>query len=119
MRLTDERTGGTLAYVPTAGVVDDGVRRVAGGADLLLFDGTFWSDDELTAAGVDGPTAREMGHLPVGGAGGSLALLPRLDAKPVALVPINKTHPILCRRSAERAQVEAPRMRVGGDAMAL
>ncbi len=117
LRLTDERTGGTLAYVPTAGAVDDAVRRVAGGADLLLFDGTFWSDDELTAAGVDAPTAREMGHLPVGGAGGSLALLPRLEAKRVALVHINNTNPILCRSSAERAQVEAAGIVVGEDAM--
>src|SRR2546425_1623601 len=83
LRLTDERTGGTLAYVPTAGAMDDAVRRVAGEADLLLFDGTFWSDRELGAAagGADTPTAREMGHLPVGGPGGSLELLPGLDAK--------------------------------------
>src|SRR2546422_608092 len=80
LRLTDQGTGGTLAYVPTAGAIDDAVRRVAGGADLLLFDGTFWSDDELRAAGgVDAPTAREMGHLPVGGPGGSLELLPRSE----------------------------------------
>jgi len=117
LRLTDERTGGTLGYVPTAGAIDDAVRRVAGGADLLLFDGTFWSDDELTAAGVDAPTAREMGHLPVGGAGGSLELLPRLDAKRVVLVHINNTNPILCRSSAERARVEAAGIVVGEDAM--
>src|SRR5439155_1332786 len=62
LRLEDERTGGTLAYVPTAGAIDDPVRRVASGADLLLFDGTFWSDDELRAVGGgDAPTAREMG----------------------------------------------------------
>src|SRR5438552_2027476 len=117
MQLADERTGGTLGYVPTAGAIDDAVRRVAGGADLLLFDGTFWSDDELTAAGVDAPTAREMGHLPVGGAGGSLELLPRLDAKRVVLVHINNTNPILCRSSAERARVEAAGIVVGEDAM--
>src|SRR6059036_658212 len=117
LRLTDQRTGGTLAYVPTAGAIDDAVRRVAGGADLLLFDGTFWSDDELTAAGVEAPTAREMGHLPVGGAGGSLELLPRLDAKRVVLVHINNTNPILCRSSAERARVEAAGIVVGEDAM--
>src|SRR5690242_15767192 len=46
LRLEDERTGGTLAYVPTAGAIDDTVRGLASGADLLLFDGTFWSDDE-------------------------------------------------------------------------
>ncbi|HYT05999.1 MAG TPA: MBL fold metallo-hydrolase, partial [Gemmatimonadales bacterium] len=32
LRLTDERTGGTLAYVPTAGALDDAVRRVVEGA---------------------------------------------------------------------------------------
>ena len=117
LRLTDEQTGGTLAYVPTAGAMDDAVRRVAGGADLLFFDGTFWSDDELRAAGVAAPTAREMGHLPVGGPGGSLELLPQLDAKRVVLVHVNNTNPILCRSSAERAGVEAAGIVVGEDAM--
>jgi len=117
LRLTDERTGGTLAYVPTAGAMDDAVRRVAGGADLLFFDGTFWSDGELRAAGVDAPTALEMGHLPIGGPGGSLGLLPHLDAKRVVLVHINNTNPILCRSSAERARVEAAGIVVGEDAM--
>jgi len=118
LRLTDQRTGGTLAYVPTAGAIDDAVRRVAGGADLLLFDGTFWSDDELRAAGgVDAPTAREMGHLPVGGPGGSLELLPRLPVKRTVLVHINNTNPMLCRSSSERAQVEAAGIVVGEDAM--
>src|SRR5882724_175700 len=95
LRLTDEQTGGTLAYVPTAGAMDDAVRHVAGGVDLLLFDGTFWSDDELRAAGVEAPAAREMGHLPIGGPGGSLELLPQLDAKRVVLVNVNTTTPCL------------------------
>jgi pyrroloquinoline quinone biosynthesis protein B len=118
LRLEDERTGGTLAYVPTAGAIDDGVRRVASDADLLLFDGTFWSDDELRAVGGGAaPTAREMGHLPVGAPGGSLELLPRLGAKRTVLVHINNTNPLLRRGSAERAQVEAAGIVVGEDAM--
>jgi pyrroloquinoline quinone biosynthesis protein B len=117
LRLTDERTGGALAYIPTAGAIDDGVRRVAAGADLLLFDGTFWSDDELRAGGVAGPTAREMGHLPVGGTGGSLEHLPRLGAKRTVLVHINNTNPLLCRSSPERALVESAEVMVGDDAM--
>ena len=117
LRLTDERTGATLAYVPTAGAVDDAVRRVATGADLLLFDGTFWSDGELRAAGADAPTAREMGHLPVGGPGGSLELLASLGAKRTVLVHVNNTNPLLRARSPERAQVEAAGIVVGADAM--
>jgi pyrroloquinoline quinone biosynthesis protein B len=117
LRLTDELTGGTLAYVPTAGAVDDAVRRVATGADLLFFDGTFWSDDELRTAGVDAPTAREMGHLPVGGPGGSLELLASLGAKRTVLVHLNNTNPLIRAGSPERARVEAAGIVVGADAM--
>lgn len=117
LRITDERTGAVFAYVPAAGAVDDAVRRVAEDADLLLFDGTFWSDDELRAAGVEAPTAREMGHVPVSGPCGSLELLPRLGAKQTVLVHINNTNPVLRRDSAERALVEAAGIVVGEDAM--
>jgi pyrroloquinoline quinone biosynthesis protein B len=117
LRLTDELTGGTLAYVPTAGAADDAVRRVATGADLLLFDGTFWSDHELRTAGVDAPTAREMGHLPVGGPGGSLELLASLGAKRTVLVHLNNTNPLVRIGSPERAWVEAAGIVVGADAM--
>src|SRR5213078_515007 len=119
LRLTDERTGGTLAYVPAAGAVDDAVRSVAAGAGLLLFDGTFWSDGELRAAGADAPTAREMGHLPVGGPGGSIELLPRLGARRTVLVHINNTNPILSRSSSERAQVEEAGIEVADDGMEI
>jgi len=117
LRIVDERTGSTFAYIPTAGAVDEAVRAVATGADLLCFDGTFWSDGELQAAGAAAPTAREMGHLRIGGPGGSLESLPRLGAKRTVLVHINNTNPILCRTSAERAQVEAAGILVGDDGM--
>ena len=117
LRITDERTGGIFAYVPTAGEADDGLRRIAGGAHLFMFDGTFWSDDELRHAGADAPSAREMGHLPIGGRGGSLELLPSLGAKRTVYVHINNTNPVLSKGSAERAQVEAAGIVVGEDAM--
>ena len=117
LRITDERTGGILAYVPAAGGVDDAVRRVSTGAQMLMFDGTFWSDDELRHAGVDAPSAREMGHLPIGGPAGSLALLPSLGVGRTVYVHINNTNPILRPGSAERAAVEAAGMVVADDAM--
>src|SRR6266581_1057686 len=117
IRLTD-RTGAPLGICCAAGAIDEAVRRVASGADLLLFDGTFWSDGELRAVGGgDVPTAREMGHLPVGEPGGSLELLPRLGAKRTVLVHINNTNPVLCRSSAERQRVEAAGIVVGEDGM--
>jgi pyrroloquinoline quinone biosynthesis protein B len=117
LRLRDERSGRVFAYIPTAGAVDHAVKAVASGADLLCFDGTFWSDEELQAAGVDAPTAREMGHVPLGGRGGSLESLPGLGVKRTVLVHINNTNPILCRTSPERAQVEAAGFIVAEDGM--
>lgn len=117
LRIHDAATGGSVAYVPAAGAVDDDVCALAAGVDLLCFDGTFWSDDELRDAGVSAPGAREMGHVPVGGAGGSLERLARVGAKRTVLVHINNTNPILDLSSPERAQVAAAGVEVGEDGM--
>ena len=117
LRLEDRRTGGTFAYIPTAGAVDGAVRALAAGVDLLCFDGTFWSDDELHVAGIAAPSAHAMGHLPVGGPDGSLIALPPLGAKRTVLVHINNTNPILDDISLERAQVAAAGIEVGEDGM--
>jgi len=117
LRIQDPATGGSFAYVPAAGAVDDDVYALAAGADLLCFDGTFWSDDELHGAGVAAPGAREMGHVPLGGAGGSLERLGRVGAKRTVLVHINNTNPILDPSSPERAQVSAAGVEVGEDGM--
>src|SRR5256885_7121651 len=78
LRLEDERTGGTLAYVPTAGAIDHPGRRGARGAPLLLFDGPFWADDELRA-GRGGapppPPPPRLGAPPEGAPPGTLAQL--------------------------------------------
>jgi pyrroloquinoline quinone biosynthesis protein B len=117
LRLEDPISGGVFAYVPVAAAVDDDVRALAAGADLLCFDGTFWSDNELEQLGVAAPRAREMGHVPIGGTGGSLESLPRVGAKRTVLVHINNTNPILAPDSPERAQVAAAGVEIGEDGM--
>lgn len=117
LRLEDPVSGGVFAYVPVAAAVDDDVRAVAEGADLLCFDGTFWSDNELAALGVTAPRAREMGHVPIGGTGGSLESLPRVGAKRTVLVHINNTNPILAHDAPERAQVQTEGVEIGEDGM--
>jgi pyrroloquinoline quinone biosynthesis protein B len=101
----DRVTGGVVTYVPgLAGLEGDVVARLAA-SDLVLVDGTFWRDDELPRLGISNRSARDMGHVPLSGPGGSLAVLAELERPRKALVHINNTNPVLLEDSPERDEV--------------
>ena len=79
--------------------------KYAAASDLLLLDGTFWSDDELIQTGRSKKTAREMGHLPLSGPGGLLEQFPRHARGKRVLIHINNTNPILDEERAEHRAV--------------
>jgi pyrroloquinoline quinone biosynthesis protein B len=85
--------------------LDDGVLTRFATSDLVLVDGTFWCDDELARLGISARSARDMGHLPLSGPGGTLELLASLEGPRKALVHINNTNPILIEDSPEREAV--------------
>ena len=105
-RLTDERSGGTLVYLPGVQALTPGVRAEIEGCDCLLIDGTCWRDDELVRLGLAGKTSREMGHLPIDGPDGSLAQLPSLGVGRTIFVHMNNTNPVLLADTPERRAVE-------------
>ena len=79
--------------------------KYAASADLVLIDGTFWSDDELIHTGRSSKTARDMGHLPLSGPGGLLEQFPRNARGRRVLIHINNTNPILDEDSPEHRAV--------------
>ena len=115
----DERTGGRLAYFSGVAGPSAGVARAAEGAGALFFDGTFWSSDELIAAGLGTRRAEEMAHWPVGGEGGSLAFLGRAGARRRILIHVNNTNPILREGGPERRALAAAGIEVAEDGMEL
>jgi len=117
-RLTDERSGRSLVYLP--GVQElAAVRDQLDGCACLLIDGTCWRDDELIRLGLAGKTAREMGHLPIDGPGGSLEQLSPLPIERKIYIHINNTNPILLEDSPERRVVEQHGMEVAVDGLEL
>ena len=84
-----------LGYFPAVAHLNQALLQQLDSLDVLLFDGTFWTDDELIKLQNGGQTAREMGHLPVSSPGGSLDLLSRLRCTRKMFVHINNTNPIL------------------------
>ncbi len=100
-----DSAGGVLSYVPGLARLDDAVLTRLASSDLVLIDGTFWRDDELARLGISARSARDMGHLPLSGPGGTLEVLAGLERPRKALVHINNTNPILLEDSPERAAV--------------
>lgn len=106
-------------YAPGLGAMDDTVRHCFEDADLLLVDGTCWTDDEMSLRGVGRKLARQMGHLPQSGAGGMIETLAAYPDKRRVLIHINNTNPILNELGPERAELKRQGIEVAEDGMEL
>ncbi len=115
----DSGSGKVAGIFPDVPALDDNLLAVLAACDAVFFDGTFWRDDELDHLGISSRTAREMGHVPISGAGGSLAALAQLRRPACLYLHINNTNPILDPASPERREVEAAGLRVAEDGMIL
>jgi pyrroloquinoline quinone biosynthesis protein B len=109
--------GGTMVYMPGAPSIKESWLEHLKNCDLLLFDGTFWTDDELIRIQGGGRTARQMGHLPISGLGGSLERLAGLKRPRKTYIHVNNTNPILDEDSAEYRQVREAGWEVAQDGM--
>jgi pyrroloquinoline quinone biosynthesis protein B len=107
-------SGRRLGYFPAVAQVNEVLKQELTNADVLLFDGTFWSDDELQKVRGAGPTGREIGHVPVSGDGGSLEALSGLKARKI-YVHINNTNPMLDESGSEYRQVREAGWEIGED----
>jgi pyrroloquinoline quinone biosynthesis protein B len=110
--------GGRLLYVPSAAAITPALTARIGRADIIFFDGTLFTDDEMIAAETGTKTGRRMGHVPIDGKDGSLAALANLKARRI-YIHINNTNPILIDGSAERRKVEATGWEIAEDGMRI
>jgi pyrroloquinoline quinone biosynthesis protein B len=113
-----ERAGARVAFVPGAAAVTPAMRERFAQADVILFDGTLFTDDEMLRLGLGSKTGRRMGHMPVDGAAGSLQALQGLRARRI-FIHINNSNPILVAGSPERAKVAAAGWEVAEDGMEI
>jgi pyrroloquinoline quinone biosynthesis protein B len=97
--------GKRFFYAPSLPGRDDAWKKLVQESDLVMIDGTFWTDDELIATGSSKKMAREIGHIPLSGAGGLFEQFPRAAQGRRILIHINNTNPILDEESAEHRVV--------------
>lgn len=104
MLMTDKSSEKSLFYAPGLGEMEPHVWEAMQKADVVLVDGTMWTDDEMIERGASKKTARSMGHLPQSGKGGMIEWLDKLPSSTrKVLIHINNTNPILDENSKERA----------------
>ncbi len=115
-QLVDTRTGGKLLMAPDVAGLNEELQKAMLESDAVLFDGTFWSGDELAQVKDRAASAAEMGHVTIKDC--SLSLLGRkLPAARKVYIHINNTNPMLAPGSPERAAVEAAGLVVGFDGL--
>ncbi len=117
MRITDLRNGKQLFYAPGLGEIEPHLQPLLEQADVVMVDGTFWTDDEMIKLGISSKRARDIGHLPQSGAGGMISALQPLPATRKILIHINNTNPILDEDSAERAELSRAGIEVAYDGL--
>ena len=107
-----------LVFIPGAAKLTPAITARLADADVMLFDGTLYTDDEMIAAGAGTKTGRRMGHMPVGGPDGTLATLEGIARRRI-LIHINNTNPILIEDFPERRAVEKAGFEVAVDGMRI
>jgi pyrroloquinoline quinone biosynthesis protein B len=112
------REGGRLLFVPGTAAVTERMRERFARADVVLFDGTLFTDDEMIRTQTGQKTGRRMGHMPIDGEDGSLRALTGLSARCI-FIHINNTNPILIDGSAVRRKVESAGWQVAEDGMEI
>ena len=119
MLIEDLASGKKIFYAPGFGAMEEHLEPYLAGADCILLDGTFWTDDEMIRLGLSSNTARAIGHLPQSGPDGMMALLARFDKPRKVLIHINNTNPILDEDSPERAELTRAGIELAWDGMLI
>ncbi|HEY4639058.1 MAG TPA: MBL fold metallo-hydrolase [Candidatus Udaeobacter sp.] len=110
-------SGRTALFAPSVGTLTEQLHDAVHTSDLVMFDGTFWSDGELARVRPGARSAREMNHLPINN--GSFDVLQQSQARRKIYIHINNTNPILMPGSHERTQVDQAGIEVAHDGLEI
>ncbi len=107
-----------ILFAPVFSAVDDRLFEAIRHADVAFLDGTFFSDDELVVSGLMEKAARELGHQPVGGSGGTLERLKGVRTR-IVFTHVNNSNPMLDPNSAAAAAIRRAGAEIAYDGMML
>ncbi|MGH1578631.1 pyrroloquinoline quinone biosynthesis protein PqqB [Planktotalea sp.] len=112
-----EASGKRAFYIPGCAAMPDDLKARIEGANMVMFDGTLWQDDEMLRAGLSQKTGKRMGHISMSGADGSIAAFDGVKVDQKIFVHMNNTNPVLRPGSTEKALAEQAGWIVAQDGM--
>ncbi|WP_188714443.1 pyrroloquinoline quinone biosynthesis protein PqqB [Paracoccus acridae] len=108
--------GRRALYIPGCAELPGWLADRIAGADLLMFDGTLWDDDEMIRMGLGQKTGRRMGHMPVVE---TMAAMRDLPVGRRVFVHMNNSNPLVDPASTQTREAEASGWQVGRDGMEI
>ena len=118
LELTDA-SGARCVVITSCAKLTPDLKARLDGADVLFFDGTLWTDDEMVTAGLSPKTGARMGHMSISGPDGTLSAFADVDITRPIFIHLNNSNPVLLANSPERAAVEDAGWEVAYDGMRL
>ena len=103
--LFETAAGRQLVYAPGVSRLTRALLSAFQKAEIILFDGTLYTDDELQTLRIGQATAADMGHVPMAGPEGTAVWLAQLPASIKHYVHLNNTNPVLSETSSARAEL--------------
>ncbi len=119
LEIQDTASGRKFFYIPGCAAMTQGLADRLRNAQLVIFDGTLYTDDEMIRAGEGVKTGQRMGHISISGPGGSIRAFEGLNVARRLFIHLNNTNPVLDRNSPERAFVEASGWQIAMDGMEI
>jgi pyrroloquinoline quinone biosynthesis protein B len=99
--------------------VPDWLKEKLNNTNLLFFDGTLWTDDEMIKQKVGIKTGKRMGHISMSGEEGSINIFKNVKINRKIFIHINTTNPALLNNSSERKILEDAGWEVAYDTMEI
>ncbi|WP_340694432.1 MBL fold metallo-hydrolase [Hydrogenobacter thermophilus] len=114
--LIKSNEGKSVLYAPVVRIITEELKRFMDKSDCVIFDGTFWEEEELLKYDPKGKRAKEIGHITVVD---SLDILKECKARYKIYTHINNTNPLNDPASREYMRVLSSGVIVAYDGMEL
>lgn len=117
--VVNKKTNKKLFYLPGLGVLENHVFETMKDADVILIEGTLWTNDEMIKGNFSSKLGTDMGHMPLSGDGGLIEVLDSLEKPRKILIHINNTNPILDEENDEYKELISHGIEVSYDGMSI